>query len=199
MSYKGAEFEVTMRSPLYALLAFSALIAASSMAAVPMKLPTKPNRLFCKTGAENRAATQPLELYFQYNLPVVFEAEDPTVPFGRQTMVLQGRPLMQLNFRKSAEAAGDGGEKLEPMTCAFAHRKVSASEPSHVQIFMPMGQTHWLTEAVGQRPGPKQLSFERAIMTPAGDWSFASQFERIFYVDLEDMKTFVTTQLPHPL
>lgn len=184
---------MNLRTPLCSLVL---LLAAGSALAAPAKIPAKANRLICKTGAENRSASQPLDLYFQYHLPVVFEAEDPTVPFGRQTMVLQGRPIMQLNFRKSPEAAGDNGEKLEPATCAFAKRVVSASEPSHVQILMPAGQTHWVTQGVGQRPGPKQLSFERAVFAPAGDWAFASQFEKVFYVDLEDMKTFVTTQLP---
>lgn len=186
---------MSLRNPLlYALAALGGLSAFSAFAAP--KIAPKPNRLICKTGPESRPANQPLELYFQYHLPVVIEPEDPTVPYGRQTMVLQGRPMMQLNFRKSAEPAGDSGEKLEPMTCAFANRRVSAMEPSHVQIFMPAGQTHWITEAIGQRPGPRQLSFERAIITPAGDWAFASQFEKVFYVDIDDMKTFVTTQLP---
>lgn len=191
---------MSLRSPLSYVLALSlCLTALSALAAPPMKLPSKPNRLICKTGSESRPANQPLELYFQYHLPVVFEAEDPTVPFGRQSMVLQGRPLMQLNFRKAAEPAGDNGEKLEPMTCAFANRRVNANEPSHVQIFMPTGQTHWLTQGVGQRPGPKQLSFERAVISPAGDWAFASQFDKVFYVDIDDMKTFVTTQTPKGL
>lgn len=163
------------------------------------KPPFKANRLFCRTGAESRPANQPLELFFQYDMPVVFEAEDPTVPYGRQVLVLQGRPLMQLQFRKAAEPAGENGEKLEPMTCAFAKRTVAANEPAKVQIFMPAGQTHWLTQGIGQRPGPKQLSFERAVITPAGDWSFAFQFDKVFAVELDDMKTFVTTQMPKPL
>jgi hypothetical protein len=159
---------------------------------------SNPKRLFCKTGSENRAANQPLKLYFQYHLPMLFEAEDPTLPFGRQELVASGRPLMQLFFEKSYVPAGENGERLAPMTCAFAKRVVSASEPSQVQIFLPngQGQVHWLTQSVGQRPGPKQLSFERAVMAPAGDWAFASQFERVFSIELDDMKTFVTTQLP---
>jgi hypothetical protein len=176
-----------------------ALSALPAFAAPPAKLVFKPNRLFCRTGAENRASSQPLELFFQYDMPVVFEAEDPTVPYGRQALVLQGRPLMQLQFRKASEPAGDNGEKLEPMTCAFAKRSVVANEPSKVQIFLPSGQTHWLTQGIGQRPGPKQLSFERAVIAPAGDWSFAFQFDKVFTVELDDMKTFVTTQMPKAL
>jgi hypothetical protein len=186
-----------MRKPsplMVALFTITALSTASAFSAP--KLAPKANRLFCKTGSENRPANQTLDLFFQYDLPVVFEAEDPTVPFGRQSMVLQGRPIMQLQFRKSGEPAGDNGEKLEPMTCAFAKRVVAANEPNKVQIFMPSGQTHWLTQGVGQRPGPKQLSFERAVISPAGDWSFAFQFDKVFSVEIEDMKTFVTTQMP---
>lgn len=185
-----------LRTPLLLAAALSAALSTLSAFAAP-KATSHPNRLYCKTGAENRAANQPLELYFQYHLPVVFEAEDPTVPFGRQTMVLSGRPLMQLNFRKASAEAGENGEKLEPMTCAFPNRRITSTEPAHVQIFMPTGQTHWVSESIGQRPGPKQLSFERAVIAPAGDWSFASQFEKVFYIDLDDVKTFVTTQLPH--
>jgi hypothetical protein len=182
---------------LSTVITASVFMISSASALAAAKATAHPYRLFCRTGSESRALNQPLELYFQYNLPVIFEAEDPTVPYGRQTLVLQGRPLMQLTFRKAQESAGDNGEKLEPMTCAFARRTLTASEPNHVQMFLPTGQTHWLTEVVGQRPGPRQLSFERAIMQPAGDWSFASQFDRVFYVDIDDMKTFVTTQLPH--
>lgn len=159
-------------------------------------MPTNPRRLLCKTGAENRSASQPLKLYFQYHLPVLFEPEDPTVPFGRQVLVASGRPLMVLHFDKSEQPAGENGEKLAPMTCAFAKRVVAPGEPSQLQIFLPAGQTHWLSQHVGQRPGPKQLSFERAIVAPAGDWAFASQFEKVFSVEIEDMKTFVTTQMP---
>jgi hypothetical protein len=159
----------------------------------------KANRLFCKTGPETRAGGQPLRLYFQYNLPVVFEPEDPTVPFGRQLMGLSSRPVVQLTFDRASEPAGENGEKVDPMTCAFAKRVVSASEPNHVQILLAPGQVHWITQGIGQRPGPRQLSFERAVLTPAGDWAFASQFEKVFVVDLDDTKTFVTTQLPKAL
>lgn len=166
--------------------------AANAKTAVP----TNPRRLICKTGSESRSSAQPLKLYFQYHLPVVFEPEDPTVPYGRQMLLASGRPLVQMFFEKSAVPAGENGEKLAPMTCAFAKRVVARNEPGQVQIFMPSGQIHWLTQGIGQRPGPKQLSFERAVVAPAGDWGFASQFEKVFSVELEDMKTFVTTQLP---
>ena len=178
------------------------LAANSGMAAGERKEPreaNKANRLYCKTGPENRSPTQPLRLYFQYHLPVVFEPEDPTVPFGRQLVALTGRPVVQLNFERSSEPAGENGEKLDPMTCAFAKRVVSATEPNHVQILLAPGQVHWLTQSLGQRPGPRQLSFERAVVSPAGDWAFASQFEKVFTVDLDDAKTFVTTQMPKAL
>lgn len=168
-------------------------------AGVKPSVAANPRRLLCRTGAENRAANQPLKLYFQYHLPVLFEAEDPTMPFGRQVMVAAGRPLMQMFFEKSDGPAGDNGEKLAPMTCAFARRVVGPSEPSQVQIFLPSGQVHWLSQSVGQRPGPKQLSFERAVFAPAGDWAFASQHEKVFAIELEDLKTFVTTQAPKAL
>jgi hypothetical protein len=194
-----------MRFP-YALL-FITLTISSAFAAAPTPavipsgtsakaITQKATRLFCKTGAENRSANTPLKLHFQYHLPVMFEPEDPTLPFGRQVMVLSGRPLVQLNFEKSPEPAGENGEKLAPMTCAFAKRVVAPSEPAQVQIFLPTGQVHWLSQSIGQRTGPKQLSFERAVVAPAGDWAFASQFEKVFSVELEDTKNFVTTQLP---
>ncbi len=184
---------------LFVTLSMASAADRSAAPATTAHVAAKANRLFCKTGSESRPASQALELSFQYHLPILIESEDPTVPFGRQMMVLSGRPLMQLRFRKAAEPAGDNGEKLEPMTCAFAKRVVSATEPNHAQIFLPTGQTHWLSQAIGQRPGPKQLSFERAIFAPAGDWAFASQFDKIFYVDLDDMRNFVTTQQPKAL
>jgi len=70
-------------------------------------------RLLCKTGTESRASSQPLKLFFQYNFPILVEPEDPTLAYGRQTMVLTGRPLMLLFFEKSPEAAGEHGEHLE--------------------------------------------------------------------------------------
>lgn len=194
-----------MRIP-FALSLILAAFSTASLAAPPAVIPSgnktaaaKPGRLLCKTGAENRPASQPLKLFFQYHMPMMFEPEDPTVPFGRQVMVLSGRPLVQMYFEKSPEAAGENGEKLAPMTCAFAKRAVSASEPSQVQVFLASGQVQWLTQSLGQRPGPKQLSFERAVLAPAGDWAFASQFEKVFAVELDDPKTFVTTQMPKAL
>lgn len=185
----------------FALLAFTLFTLTSAFAADrPILRPAgKANRLLCKTGSEARTANQPLELYFQYYLPILFEAEDPTVPFGRQVMVLTARPLVQMHFKKAAEPAGENGEKLEPMTCAFAKRVVSPREPNHAQFYLPAGQPHWLSQSVGQRPGPKQLSMERAVIAPVGDWAFASQFERVFAVELDDMKSFTTTQLPKAL
>lgn len=171
----------------------------ANAATVKPSVAANPRRLLCKTGSESRSANQPLRLYFQYHLPVLFEPEDPTVPYGRQVLVASSRPLVQLHFEKSYVPAGDNGEKLAPMTCAFAKRVVSQNEPSQVQIFLPTGQTHWLTQTIGQRPGPKQLSFERAVVAPAGDWAFASQFEKVFVVELDDLKTFVTTQAPKAL
>src|SRR3989344_398701 len=97
-------------------------ISAAYSAPAAKAVGGKPGRLLCKTGTENRAATQALKLYFQYHLPMMYEPEDPTVPFGRQVMVLSGRPLVQMHFEKSPEAAGENGEKLAPMTCAFAKR-----------------------------------------------------------------------------
>lgn len=192
-------------TPAFALM----LLALSTLtfAAPPTVLPTgaatkgaaKPGRLLCKTGSENRPATQTLKLYFQYHVPMMFEPEDPTVPFGRQVMVLSGRPLVQIHFEKSPESAGENGEKLAPMTCAFAKRALTPSEPSQVQIFLASGQVHWLSQNLGQRPGPKQLSFERSVVSPPGDWAFASQFEKVFAVEIEDQKTFVTTQAPKAL
>lgn len=156
-------------------------------------------KLICKTGSERRPASQPLKLYFNYNLPLQFEPEDPTVPLGRQVVVLAGRPVMQLFFEKASEAAGENGENLQPMQCAFAKRAVRRNEPTQVQILLPQGQPNWLTQTIGQRPGPAQLSFERATITPAGDWSLASQFEKVFSVELDDTRTFVTSQLPKVL
>lgn len=156
-------------------------------------------KLICKTGSERRAATQPLRLYFNYNLPMQFEPEDPTMPFGRQVMVLAGRPMMQLFFEKAPGPAGENGENLQPMQCAFPKRAIQANEPAQAQILLPQAQPHWLTQTIGQRPGPAQLSFERATVAPAGDWAFASQFEKVFALELDDTRTFVTSQLPKVL
>lgn len=183
---------------LFLLLSISASAAApGQIIPNPLPPPLKSNRLYCRTGAELRPPGQPLELFLQYFLPVVFEPEDPTVPYSRQAMSLSGRPVVQLHFKKSAEPAGENGEKLEPMTCAFAKRIVSSSEPRMVQIYMPAGQIQWLSQGIGQRPEPKTTSQqERLRLAPAGDWAFASQFDKVFYVDLDDAKRFITTQLP---
>jgi len=85
------------------------------------------------------------------------------------------------------------------MTCAFAHRALGAADPSRVQIVMPAGQVNWLSQGVGQRPGPKELSFDRMVVQPEATGPFASQFEKVFSVDLDDAKTFVTTQMPKVL
>jgi len=193
-----------MRFILALLLVGSSSVSAAPSVVIPSTLTaksinSKAIRLLCRTGAENRSANQALKLYFQYHLPVMFEAEDPTVPFGRQTMVLSGRPLVQMFFEKSPEPAGEQGEKLAPMSCAFAKRIVSSSEPSQVQIFLSTAQVHWLSQTLGQRPGPKQLNYERAVIAPAGDWAFTSQFEKVFAIELEDTKTFLTTQVPKAL
>lgn len=153
-------------------------------------------KLICKTGAESRNPAQPLRLYFNYNVPFQFEPEDPTVPFGRQVVVLAGKPVMQLFFEKSNGAAGENGEYLQPMQCGFAKRAMHSNEPSQVQIILSPAKPHWLSQTIGQRPGPAQLSFERAVMAPAGDWSFASQYEKVFSIELDDTHSFVTSQLP---
>lgn len=180
---------------LIAAFVFSALPALAAPVVLRASEP-KQTKLICKTGAERRPANQPLRLYFNYNLPFQFESEDPTVSYGRQVVVLGGRPVVQLFFEKANEAAGENGENLQPMQCAFAKRAVRLNEPSQVQILLPQGQTHWLTQSVGQRPGPAALSFERATFAPAGDWAFASQFEKVFTIELDNTRTFVTGQVP---
>lgn len=188
-----------MRYFAFFLLLFWGVTAFTADGTGAPRPSAKSNRLLCKTGSENRPSAQALKLYFQYHLPILFEPEDPTVGFGRQIVVLSGRPVVQLHFERAPEPAGEIGEKLEPMTCAFAKRVVATNEPALVQIFLPTAQVHWLTQALGQRPGPKQLNFERAVISPAGDWAFASQFERVFSLELDDMKNFITAQQPKPL
>jgi hypothetical protein len=178
------------------LLALALSLPAQSAPRTRAATDLKQTKLICKTGPERRAAHQPLRLYLNYNLPLQFEPEDPTLPFGRQTMVLAGRPVMQLFFEKAPGAAGENGENLQPMQCAFAKRPIRANEPNQAQIIMSPAQPHWLTQTIGQRPGPAQLSFARATIAPAGDWSFASQFEKVFSLELDDASTFVTSQLP---
>jgi hypothetical protein len=153
-------------------------------------------KLICKTGSDKRAPGQPLKLFFQYNLPFQFEPEDPTVPFGRQTFVLAGRPVVQLYFEKSPNGAGERGENLAPMQCAFANRALGPKDPNQVQILIPAGEVAWLSQTLGQKPGGGQ---ERALVAPASDWSFAYQYDKVFTLELENTKDFVTTQKPKAL
>jgi len=159
------------------------------------KLKPSQNKLICKTGPEKRALGQPLKLYLNFNLPIVFEAEDPTVPFGRQTMLLAGRPVVQLFFEKATGPAGDNGENLQPMQCAFARRGIKGSEPALVQILLQPNQVTWLSQGIGQRGA----AAERAVIQPAGDWGFAYQHEQIFVLELDDRKGFITSQMPKAL
>jgi hypothetical protein len=189
------------KNPMKALFIFSGLflsLVASAAGQPPgRRAPEAPQtKLICKTGAETRSPAQPLRLYFNYNVPFVFEPEDPTVPFGRQVVVLAGKPVMQLFFEKAGEAAGENGEYLQPMQCAFPKRALHANEPSQVQILLSPAKPHWLSQTIGQRPGPAQLSFERAVMAPAGDWGFASQYDKVFSIELDDTRSFVTSHLP---
>ncbi len=175
------------------------LVVASTTAFADERMRSTPNkvanRLLCKTGPEKR--NSPLKLYFHYNLPFQFEPEDPTMPLGRQVVVLAGKPVVQLFFEKAPLAAGENGENLQPMQCAFARRALREREPSQVQILLAGNQTNWISQAVGQRVGA--ITGEYAILTPTGDWTFAYQFERVFSIEIDEMKTFVTTQLPKPL
>lgn len=181
--------------------AFAATVPAPAERAplLPGNQPVKQTKLICKTGSDHRRADQPLKLYFSYHLPFQFEPEDPTMPYGRQVVVLAGRPVVQLFFSPARGGAGENGERLEPMQCAFAKRGLRAGEPSQVRILLPQGQVSWLTQSIGQRPGPAPLSFERAVVAPAGDWAFAGQPEKVFTIELDDTKTFVTSQLPKAL
>lgn len=153
-------------------------------------------KLICKTAGDKRAPGQALKLYFRYNLPLVYEPEDPTMPFGRQILLLAGRPAVQLFFEKSAGPAGESGELLQPMQCAFARRALRAGEPSQAQILQPLNQVTWLSQPLGQRP-PNRA--EQVTATPTGDWAFASQYEQVFTLELDDGKNFVTAQQPKPL
>lgn len=153
----------------------------------------KASTLICKTAAEKMAAGQSLKLYFTQNLPIVFEPEDPTVPLGRQVMLLAARPFVQFSFEKSSGAAGENGEFLQPMQCAFAKRALKPTEPSQVQIILPAKQVQWISQSLGQ--SPKSVG-SRAMVLPVGDWRFASKFEQVFTLDLDDPKAFVTSQLP---
>jgi hypothetical protein len=150
------------------------------------------NRLLCKTSAEKKASYQ--KMHFHYNLPLQFEPEDPTMPFGRQNVILGGRPVVQFYFEKAASAAGGRGENLLPMQCAFARRTVKANEPNQVQILISGNQITWMSQPLGQRIGS-----EKPTIVPTGDWSFAYKSEQVFSVEIDDLKTFVTAQMPKEL
>lgn len=170
-----------------ALALVAVFLAGNSWAAPGPKAKPAANRLICKTGPEKRA-TNP-KLYFTYNVPFVHEPEDPTLPYGRQTMLLAGRPIVQLFFERSPLPAGENGEQLQPMQCAFAKRAVRNNEPGQVQILMQPGQVHWISQPIGMKTS--------ALLTPPGDWSFLQEPERVFWLNLDDPKNFITTQMPN--
>jgi hypothetical protein len=158
-------------------------------AAPAPKAKVSAHRLLCKTGAEKQASGQGPKLYFNYNVPFVHEPEDPTMPYGRQVMLLAGRPIVQFFFERSPLPAGEHGEQLQPMQCAFAKRAIRANEPTQVQILLQPGQVHWISQPIGvKRP---------ALLTPPGDWSFLNEPERVFSLNLDDPKNFITSQLPN--
>jgi hypothetical protein len=165
-------------------------VAAGNLWAAPApKAKASANRLICKTSAEKRAPGPSPQLYFNYNVPFVHEPEDPTMPYGRQVMLLGGRPIVQLFFERSPLPAGEHGEQLQPMQCAFAKRAIRANEPTQVQILLQPGQVHWISQPIGlKRP---------ATLTPPGDWSFLNEAERVFSLNLDDPKNFITSQLPN--
>lgn len=160
---------------------WAATVPASAPKAKPMA-----NRLICKTGIEKKGVNK---LYFTYNLPFVHEPEDPTMPYGRQTLLLAGRPVVQLFFERAPLPAGENGEQLQPNQCAFAKRAVRGNEPAQVQILLSPGQVHWISQPIG----PKIP----AVLTPPGDWSFLQEPERVFWLNLDDPKNFITSQLPN--
>jgi hypothetical protein len=149
-------------------------------------------RLICKTPAEKKSSPQ--KMHFHYNLPLQFEPEDPTMPFGRQNVILGGRPVVQFYFEKSNSPAGERGENLLPMQCAFARRTVKANEPNQVQILISGNQITWMSQPLGQKIGS-----EKPTLIPTADWSFAYKSEQVFSVELDDLKTFVSTQMPKEL
>ncbi len=157
------------------------------------KLSSSPqNRLICRTSADKKLTNQ--KMYFHYNIPLLFEPEDPTVPYGRQTVALAGKPVVQLYFDRAPLPAGEKGENLQPMQCAFVKRAVKTNEPAQVQILVAGTQITWLSQPLGQKVGS-----EKPTMIPAGDWTFAYKQDQLFYVDLEDTKNFVTSQSPKEL
>ncbi len=147
------------------------------------------NRLLCRTTLDKKLTNQ--KMYFRYNLPLQFEPEDPTVPYGRQAVVLAAKPVVQFYFERAALPAGERGENLQPMQCAFAKRAVRANEPNQVQILVSGNQITWMSQPLGQKVGA-----EKPTMIPAGDWTFAYKQDQLFFVDLDDTKAFVTTQMP---
>jgi hypothetical protein len=183
-----------MKFPLALLLLTSLTASLPGFAANPLekgkKMGNSPqNRLLCRTTQDKKMANQ--KMVFRYNLPLQFEPEDPTVPFGRQTVVLAGKPVVQFFFERAPLPAGDRGENLQPMQCAFAKRTVRANEPNQVQILVAGNQITWMSQPLGQKVGS-----EKPTMIPAGDWTFTYQQDQVFFVDLDDTKTFVTSQMP---
>jgi len=186
-----------MRAPVSIVLAGLFLSLSAANAAEPPKARAKSEqtKLICKTGAKERATGDALKLYFNYNLPVTYEPEDPTMPYGRQMMLLSGRPVVQLFFEKAPGPAGENGEFLQPMQCAFARRAIRNNEPTQAQILLAPGKAHWISQGIGQRGA----AAERAVLQPAGDWTFAHQFEQVFTLEIEDRKSFITSHLPRAL
>lgn len=180
-------------TPLWIALILAPLAASANPLEKGKKLSTPPqNRLICRTSADKKLANQ--KMYFHYNLPLLFEPEDPTVPFGRQAVVLAGKPVVQFYFERAPLPAGDKGENLQPMQCAFAKRAVKPNEPAQVQILVAGNQITWMSQPLGQKVGS-----EKPTMIPSGDWTFAYKQDQLFYVDLEDTKNFVTSLVPKEL
>jgi hypothetical protein len=162
------------------------LLSSGLSWAAPMpKAKPLANRLICKTAADKKSP----KLYFTYNVPFLHEPEDPTMPYGRQTMVLAGRPIVQLFFDRSPQAAGENGEQLQPGQCAFAKRALRGGEPSQVQILLPPGQVQWISQPIGMK--------NPAVLTPPGDWTFLQEPERVFWLNLDDPKNFITSHMPN--
>lgn len=174
-----------MRAMILVIVSF---LSTAAFAAPKAKV-SPSNRLICKTG-EKLSAGQGPKLYFTYNVPFMNEPEDPTMPMGRQVLLLAGRPVVQLLFERAPVAAGENGEQLQPSQCAFAKRAIKNGEPDRVQILLAPGQVGWISQPIGMRNPP------RTLLTPPGDWAFASEPERIFTLDIDDTKNFVTSDLP---
>lgn len=180
-------------TPLFVILALSPFSALANPLEKGKKVTASPqNRLICRTSTDKKLANQ--KMYFHYNLPLLFEPEDPTVPFGRQAVVLAGKPVVQLYFERAPLPAGEKGENLQPMQCAFVKRAVKANEPAQVQILVAGNQITWMSQPLGHKVGS-----EKPTMIPAGDWTFAYKQDQLFAVDLEDTKNFITSQIPKEL